>query len=324
MRRIGANLLILSLSGCRGAQSALAPAGEAAEHIATLYYWMVGSATVIWLLVIGLATFSIFSKKVYQRRVTGTLVIGGGAVFPTLILTGLLCYGLQMLPELNSPAPAGSLVIEVSGVRWWWRIRYLEQGREPVELANELVLPVNEPIEFKLNSEDVIHSFWIPSLGGKIDMFPGRRTRLKLLPLREGNYRGVCAEYCGTAHALMAFDVRVVSRAEFNQWLAGQYQSAREPLDDISRRGQHLFLSRGCSACHAIRGTRADGVVGPDLTHVGSRATIAASLLPNNVEQFHYWLVATSEIKPGAEMPQFDMLEPDEADALARYLRQLK
>ena len=152
---------------------------------------------------------------------------------------------------------------------------------EAVELANEIRLPVGEPVEFQLESPDVIHSFWIPSLGGKIDMIPGRVNRLALEPTRTGIFRGVCAEYCGTSHALMSFYVVVLEQEDFAAWLAHQHAPAQPPAQPLAARGQELFLANGCGACHTVRGTPADGVVGPDLTHVGSRLSLGAGILPN-------------------------------------------
>lgn len=146
----------------------------------------------IWLVVIGLAVYAIYYPGQHDIKKTRLIVIGGGAAFPTVVLTALLTYGLSILPDLQRPAPEGSQVIEVVGVRWWWRVRYRLPDGETVETANEIHLPVDEATEFKLTSEDVIHSFWIPSIGGKTDMIPGRENRLKLFPTRVGTYRGVC------------------------------------------------------------------------------------------------------------------------------------
>ncbi|RYD41586.1 MAG: c-type cytochrome, partial [Verrucomicrobiaceae bacterium] len=177
---------------------------------------------------------------------------------------------------------------------------------------------------FELVSPDVIHSFWIPSIGGKMDMIPGRRTRLALYPTRTGTFRGVCAEYCGGSHALMAFPVVVMEKEAFAQWLALQREPAPEPTDPLAARGRELFLSNGCSACHAIRGIGADGVVGPDLTHMGSRLSLGAGILPNDREAFHKWLADTDKVKPSVLMPHFRMLPPEDLQALAAYLESLQ
>jgi cytochrome c oxidase subunit 2 len=228
------------------------------------------------------------------------------------------------LPKLLAPAPEGSLRISVSGEQWWWRVRYDVAGNDPVVLANEIRLPVGEPVEFRLESPDVIHSFWIPSLGGKIDMIPGRVTRLSLTPTETGVFRGACAEYCGTSHALMSFDVVVHEKDDFARWLAHQQTEAVPPRVPSASRGQEVFLASGCGACHSIRGTPANGVIGPDLTHIGSRLSIGAGALPNNAESLLRWIARTEHVKPEVLMPEFGMLPDDELQAMASYLEGLK
>jgi len=195
---------VLLLAGCDGPQSALAPAGRGAERIADLFWWMAVGAGVVWLAVISLAVYSLHHPESHSQRGASLLIIGGGAVLPIVVLAGLLIYGLALMPNLLAPAPAGSLQIAVSGEQWWWWVRYLTSGSNDgaIELANEIRLPVGEPIEFQLDSPDVIHSFWIPAIGGKIDMMPGRLNRLTLQPTRTGIFRGVCAEYCGSLTSL--------------------------------------------------------------------------------------------------------------------------
>jgi cytochrome c oxidase subunit 2 len=315
----------LWLAACEGPQSALEPAGRSAERIADIFWWMTAGAVIIWLAVIALAFYCARAQlEASDRRRTNLLIIGGGVVVPTVILTALLIYGLMPLPALLAPAPEGSLRIAVSGEQWWWRVRYLPPGADPVELANEIRLPVGEPVEFHLESPDVIHSFWVPSLGGKVDMIPGRRTRLTLEPTKTGVFRGACAEYCGTSHALMSFYVEVMEKEEFNRWLARQAAPARAPAGPLAMRGQEAFVANGCGACHTIRGTPADGVVGPDLTHVGGRLSLGAGTLPNEPGDFVQWIAHTQDVKPGALMPAFGMLPPEELRALAAYLESLQ
>ncbi|PHQ32929.1 cytochrome c oxidase subunit II [Rhodopirellula bahusiensis] len=304
-------------------QSALDPAGTGADSIASLFWVMVVGGILIWLIVVGLAIYAILVPGRHDQKTTRLLVIGGGAVFPTIVLTALLTYGLAMLPELQRPAPEGSQVIEVAGVRWWWRVVYRLPNGTKVETANEIHLPVNEPVEFKLTSEDVIHAFWIPALGGKVDMMPGRENRLKLVPNRVGTYRGVCAEYCGEAHTQMAFDVIVESREDYDAWLSRLKKPVVQGSEAASE-GRQIFEAAGCGACHAIRGTSADGVVGPELTHFGSRRSIGASVLPNNSDNLIRWIAETHQVKPGVEMPAFETLSPDELRALSLYLGDLK
>ena len=315
----------LALAGCTGPLSALAPAGAAADAIATLFWWMAAGAVLIWLAFVALAVYAVSRRsRVLSRRAGGMLIIGGGIVFPLVVLTAVLVYGLALLPRLLAPAPGNSLKIAVSGEQWWWRVRYLGPGGSPVELANEVRLPVGEPVELSLASPDVIHSFWIPSLAGKMDMIPGRVTRLVLEPSRTGVFRGVCAEYCGIAHALMMFPVVVLERGEFARWLAQQAAPAAVPVSPDARRGGALFLASGCGACHTIRGSAARGAVGPDLTHVGSRLSLGAGILRNDPDTFVRWIARTEQVKPGVHMPAFGMLPADDLRALAAYLDSLE
>lgn len=312
-------------TGCDGPQSSLEPAGRGAEQIATLFWWMLGGGFLIWCVVIGLAVYAIkIAPRPHDPNRARLWIIGGGTIIPTLILTVLLIYGLAMLPGLVRPAPEGSLHIQVTGHQWWWRVRYPTSETETVELANEIRLPVGDAVQFDLQSEDVIHAFWIPALGGKVDMIPGRTTRLTLEPTRTGTFRGVCAEYCGSSHAFMAFDVVVMERQDFERWLEQQRRDALEPEDNAAIRGREIFLSRGCGACHAVRGTAADGVIGPDLTHIGSRESLAAGTMRNSVADFREWVAHNSSTKPDVNMPDFDMLADDELTALASYLEALQ
>ena len=316
---------LAGLTSCAGPQSALAPASRSAERIANLFWGMTAGSVVVLIAVIALTIYAlrVRSGTISERRAR-VLIIGGGALVPTLVLAGLLIYGLAMLPGLMAPAPPGSLRIVVTGEQWWWRVRYEPPGGEPIEAANEIRLPVGEPVQFELDSPDVIHSFWIPALGGKVDMIPGRRTRLALEPARTGVFRGVCAEYCGTAHAHMAFDVVVMEKPAFAGWLAQQRRPAAEPLDPLAARGRDHFFANGCAACHAIAGTGARGHVGPNLTHVGSRLSLGAGTVRNEPDGFIRWIQQTNQLKPGVHMPHFGMLPRDEVHALAAYLESLQ
>jgi cytochrome c oxidase subunit II len=317
---------VFLLAGCTGSQSAIEPAGRGAEEIADLFWWMTGGTAVIWVGMVVLTIYAIRARHDERgERRAKILIIGGGALIPTVVLAGLLIYVLSMLPRLIAPAPEGSLRISVTGEQWWWRVRYHPHlGGEAVELANEIRLPVGEPVEFELDSPDVIHSFWIPSLGGKMDMIPGRRTRLVLEPTRTGTFRGVCAEFCGTSHAFMAFDVVVMEREDFARWLDAQRQPSAQSAEPLAARGRDQFLTNGCAACHTIRGTEAKGIVGPDLTHIGSRRSVGAGILPNDVGGFMRWLGETDRVKPDVLMPHFRMLPEDELRALAAYLESLQ
>ena len=315
----------LVLAGCEGPQSALDPSGRGAEQIAVLFWWLAGGAVLVWLIVLGLAFYAIRIKpETHSERQTKLLVIGGGALFPTLVLAGYLIYGLAMIPDLTVQPAEDRAHITVTGELWWWRVRYHTADGREVELANELRLPVDERVVLRLESPDVIHSFWVPSLTGKMDMIPGRTTRLALEPTRTGTFRGACGEYCGTAHTLMNFYVVVQEREEYEAWLARQAAPAEAPATPLERQGRAAFLANGCGACHAVRGTPADGVVGPDLTHVGSRLSLGAGILPNEHDDFLRWIAETEAIKPDVHMPAFGMLPEDDLNAMAAYLEGLE
>ena len=319
-------LLGAGLAGCSGTQSALAPAGREATQLAALFWWMLAGSLVIWFAVVVLAYRAVRHQPQATTASRARIyIIGGGVILPTVVLTALLAGGLSQLPELLAPAPPGSLRVAVSGEQWWWRIEYHSANGEPVVTANEIRLPVDQPVQFELSSPDVIHAFWIPSLGGKIDMIPGRTTRLKLHPTQTGVFRGVCAEYCGDSHALMAFPVVVMEPEAFEEWLEQERQDARPAsTDEAILRGERSFLASGCGACHTIRGTPARGVTGPDLTHVGRRLSLGAATLGNEPADFIRWLSETDKVKPGVLMPHFGMLPESELEALAAYLDSLQ
>jgi cytochrome c oxidase subunit 2 len=312
------------LAGCDGPQSALVPAGAGASRIDGLFWLMTIGLAIIWVATVALAIYAYTSRKAHGVRSARLVIVGGGVVLPVIVLTGLLVYGLAMMPALlPSDAPA-SVRIRVTGHQYWWRVRYLRGDEVAFELANELRLPRGQRVALELESRDVIHSFWIPSLGGKVDMIPGRTTRLVLEPTTAGVFRGTCAEYCGTSHALMSFYAIVEEPDRFERWFAAEAGTATPPSTPAAMRGAAELLANGCGACHAIRGTGANGVVGPDLTHVGSRHSLAAGILPNDVGAFRRFLTRTGDVKPGVHMPAFGMLPPATVDALAAYLEGLQ
>lgn len=317
--------LALPLVGCRGPQSALDPAGEGASRIASLFEVMAVGAALVWVAMVLLTVYAIRANpEAHGRKRRAAFIVGGGVVVPTVTLTALLVYGLAMLPSLVAPAPDGSLRIDVTGEQWWWRVRYPRPDGTFIELANELHLPRGEVVDVRLDSADVIHSFWVPSLGGKLDMFPGRVNRLALRPTRDGIYRGACAEYCGASHALMGFHAVVEDRARFDQWLAHQGEDAQAPEGDLAARGRDLFLATGCGACHAVRGTPARAAIGPDLTHVGSRQGLGAATLGTARADFTRWITHTDTLKPGVTMPNFRMLPRGDVEAIATWLEGLR
>jgi cytochrome c oxidase subunit 2 len=287
--------------------------------LVTLFWIMLVGSAVLWAAVIALALYAARADPAYfTDRFGASLILWGGAVFPTGVLAVLLTYGLWLMPDMRTAGDG--LRISVTGEQYWWRVRYEPKQGTSFVSANEVRLPVGERVEFMLDSADVIHSFWIPSLGGKLDMIPGRTNRLVLQATKPGVYRGVCAEFCGPSHALMALSVVAMERPEFDRWMETQSASASPAIG----RGAELFLANGCGACHAVRGTEAHGLIGPDLTHFGGRRSVGAGILPNTSDNIVRFIRETEAIKPGSRMPSYNMLSEEEATAIAGYLRSLR
>ena len=326
MRDLSAILLMSTccLAGCGGPQSALEPAGRDAERMASLFVWLTFGFASIWLAVLALFLYAPRARRENSERFANPLILGGGVALPVVVLSLLMLVGFSDLPRILAPAPDNTLTIDVSGSQWWWRVRYHIRNRESVELANEIHLPRGRRLNTLVASVDVVHSFWIPSLAGKMDMIPGRINRLAIEPTRMGTFRGVCAEYCGTSHARMGLIAVVSDQQTFDAWLSNQAQPARRPTDPIAVRGQGAFFARGCNVCHTIRGTDAVGVSGPDLTHVGSRRSLAAGMLPMNRDELGRWISHTEILKPGVHMPAFSNLPREDLDGLAAYLAHLQ
>jgi cytochrome c oxidase subunit 2 len=253
------------------------------------------------------------------------LIIVGGIVFPVVTLSGTLVYGLTLMKAtVLSAEEAPSVRLSVSGEQWWWRVNYITSDGQQFESANEIRIPVGRPVRIELTSTDVIHSLWIPKLAGKLDMIPGRKTILNLFATTPGVSRGQCAEYCGGAHAFMALYVVAVPAEEFDSWLANEQQPARDGSDPDFLAGRMLFLSHGCGGCHTIRGTSAVGTIGPDLTHLGSRMSLAAATLPNDEAAIARWIADNQHIKPANRMPPFGIFRQSELASISRYLSGLK
>jgi len=315
------------LGGCgRDAQSVLAPKGVQAEQIAQLAWLLFGFGAFALAIVMS-ATWLAIRGSSRARRILAqeNAIISLGIVFPAVTLTLLLGYGVWLMrSQLVLASDRNAIGIEVVGEQWWWRIAYSAPDGTPIASANEIRIPVGVPVAFKLRAADVIHSFWVPSLGGKVDMIPGRTTHLRLTAARPGIYRGQCAEYCGGPHALMAFEVVAMPAADYAAWLQRAVAPATAPASEAERRGQSLFLATGCGACHTVRGTSAAGTLGPDLTHVGSRRSVGIDTLPLSRENLVRFITGGQHVKPGNLMPEFRVLQPPELDALAAYLISLK
>jgi cytochrome c oxidase subunit 2 len=307
-------------------QSVLAPMGPDAARIAALAGLLFAGAVVVMLIVVAALWVAMRGSAAARRHLAGDkAVLVGGIVFPVVTLSALLTYGLWVMrASIASSDISGSMHVEIVGEQWWWRVAYRDADGSRIDSANEIRIPAGREVVFTLKSADVIHSFWVPSLGGKVDMIPGRTHTLRLAADRPGIYRGQCAEYCGGAHAMMALEVVALPEAEFAAWLAAERAPAAEPADETGRKGRTLFLAGGCGACHAIRGTSAAGVVGPDLTRVGGRRFIAAATLPTSRDNLARFIADGQHVKPGNGMPPFRIFSAAELDAVATYLAGLK
>ena len=289
-------------------QSILNAHGPDAAIIAEMSWVLIIGALAIFVAVMAIAAYAVFGAR-RSLLSSPTLIVGGGIVFPVVTLSALLVYSLVRASALHPEAP-GALRIEVVGEQWWWRVRYPD-----FETANEIRIPVGRPVLLELKSADVIHSFWVPALAGKLDMIPGKTNRLRVRADRAGEFRGQCAEYCGGPHAQMALYVVAVPQDDFARWADAQ----RRPAETANP----LFTSH-CGACHTVRGTAAAGARGPDLTHVGGRLSIGAGILPNNAGSLAGWIASSQHLKPGNLMPSFEDFSGAQLRELAAYLEGLK
>ena len=298
------------------------PAGPYSEPVTTLAWALLLGGTAVLLVVLAALWAALFGSAKLKARLGGERAIWIlGFAFPAVVLTGLLVWGLMLTSSLSATRVTGQeMRVKIIGEMWWWRVHYQdEEGRETLREANELHIPVGTPVLLELEAADVIHSFWVPRLGGKMDMIPGRTNRLLIQADKPGIYKGQCAEYCGGPHALMGFIVVAHAPADFARWRA-----SRLPASEGKAPGLSLFLSSGCAACHTIRGTSANGLAGPDLTHVGSRHTLGAGILPNNPGTMAGWIADAQAIKPGNRMPAYHQFSGEELRAVSDYLVTLK
>jgi cytochrome c oxidase subunit 2 len=324
---VGAALLavIVPVSGSAAPLSTLEPAGVDAQRISDFFWWMATAAAVVWFAALGFLAYCLRTPlRPRPAPAPRRVVVTGGVVLPTVLLAGLVGGIVPHTDDFVDTAVAGdALRVQVGGEQWWWRVRYPRPGGAGIELANQVRLPRGRTTHVELSSDNVIHAFWVPSIAGKIDMIPGRTTYLTLEPTRTGTFRGVCAEYCGTSHARMTFDVVVVEPDEFERWLAAEAAPANLPASADARRGAAAFTDSGCGGCHTVRGTAAAGIIGPDLTHVGGRRARSGGL-PHAGDDLEAWLRAPDHVKPGALMPPFAALGTPRLQALTAYLRELR
>jgi cytochrome c oxidase subunit 2 len=306
--------------------SAIDAAGRDAANIEHLWRIFVAVCTVVYLLVLGAASVALFRR----RREGGSAGERSAkrAVTTASAITVLIMFGLLVASIVTGRSLAGisrpSVMIELTGHQWWWQVDYdhVEKNRR-FATANEIYIPVGEPVRIKLRTSDVIHSFWVPALHGKRDLITGHDGEINLRADRAGTYRGQCAEFCGLQHAKMTLWVTALPAADFAKWAESQRSSARMPSTPEERKGEEVFLNASCPICHNIAGTDASGRTAPDLTHFGSRRTIAAGSLPNNRANLADWITDPQHVKPGSFMPHSTM-ERAELDALITYLESLR
>ncbi|OLP57929.1 cytochrome c oxidase subunit II [Xaviernesmea oryzae] len=321
-------LLLLLLTGCTNPQSALNAEGSSALALKDLILLIVLVCTLIWLAVVGFLLWSLTRRREAARQDPQTERRMRRSVYTALAITALIVAGLT-LASFNATRhlDAGEgpeVVIRVKAQQWWWQFTYPNADGEPAfQSANELHIPVGRRIRLELEALDVVHSLWIPSLAGKLDMIPGRKNILTLQALRPGTYRGQCAEFCGLQHSHMAFAVVAETAADYQRWWLAQAAPASLPQTEEARAGQAVFMAKPCAACHTIRGTEARGSTGPDLTHVGSRATIGAGLLERTRGSLAAWIADPQTLKPGNNMPLVP-LSSDELRQVSAYLDALK
>ncbi|HYI29203.1 MAG TPA: cytochrome c oxidase subunit II [Bradyrhizobium sp.] len=320
-------LIMVLAAGCRDGQSALTPHGVQAAEIAQLSWALFAGGAFILLVVIAATWIAVRGPAAFRQRLaTQRLVVAGGIVFPAVVLTSLLFFNVALMDSSArvSADKLDTVPVAVSGEQWWWRVTYSSPAGALFASANEIRIPVGRDVVFTLSSADIIHSFWVPSLAGKVDMIPGRQTRLRVHATRPGVFRGPCAEYCGGPHALMALQVTAMPAHDFDAWLAREQGDAVEPRSDTEREGQALFLASGCGSCHAVRGTSAAGAIGPDLTHLGSRRSIGADTLPLDRDNLVRFIAEGQRVKPGNKMPEFRIFTEAQRNALAAYLLSVK
>jgi cytochrome c oxidase subunit II len=315
-------------------QSALDPAGPAATRILDLFWLFAGVCGVVYLLVIAALVWAVVRRRArggaaepypeagVERRLGR--VVGGAVGVTVVILAVFVVASFATDRSLARLAEPEDLQIQVIGHQWWWEVRY-EHGlpSRSFTTANEIHIPVGRTVRVRLSSPDVIHSFWVPNLHGKTDLIPGLDNETMLRADRAGVYRGQCAEYCGLQHAHMGLLVIADEPDAFGAWYERQLKPATEPAGDIERRGRDLFLASSCVMCHRIRGTLAGATVGPDLTHLASRQTLAAGTLPNTRGHLGAWIADPQHIKPGTNMP-IPGIDGSALNPLVSYLSSLE
>jgi len=318
---------------CGGNQNMFNPQGPPARSIASLGWFLLGLLGAVYLLVLIALAMALLRRRhdsdmspAATARITRNVTIATGLTALTLVALAVASVAADR--GLNSPSGPGAITVDVIGHQWWWDFQYRDVSPSDfVTSPNELHIPVGVPVVLKAQSRDVIHSFWVPNLHGKRDLIPGVITNTWIQADNPGVYRGQCAEFCGHQHAHMAFTVVAEPMDKFQEWIQHQRQPAIEPSQgpagDQARRGRDVFMQSPCVTCHTIRGTDAGSHVGPELTHVSSRLTLAAGTLPNTRGHLAGWISNAQSVKPGSRMPAVS-LPADDLQNVIVYLRSLR
>jgi cytochrome c oxidase subunit 2 len=317
------------LAACDTPMQMFSTDSDAAARVTRLTWFMVGLSVVVFSIVMIAMGMAVRRNRqgsatdVDLSRPGVRPILIGGIVLPALVLTTIFFVAETALRRV--PVTPPTLTINVTGHQWWWELEYaLPALSDRFRAANEIHIPVNQPVRLLLTSSDVIHSFWVPRLQGKIDVIPGDTNELRLMATVPGTYTGTCAEFCGVQHARMGITVVVDDSANFAGWLSNQLADGRAPTDSLTAHGQSLFVSGACALCHTVRGTPAQAQIAPDLTHVGSRRTIAAGTLPTNAGSLEAWIANAQGVKHGAQMPRLAEITGPHLRAIATYVAALK
>jgi cytochrome c oxidase subunit II len=297
----------------------LDPHGPEAQRLAGVWWLMFAMAAAVYVVVAGLILVAIVRGRRPSRLSDGGFIWIGGIVVPVVILGVLAAVTVTTTGDVRNPQ-RGALRIEVVGKRWWWDVDYPDAG---VRTANEIHVPVGRQVELGLDSDNVIHSWWVPELAGKVDLIPGQHNVLRFTAGSPGVYRGECAEFCGIQHAHMDFVVVADPPSTFDRWLARRQLPVTTPTDDQEALGQLVFNREACAGCHTIKGTPAHGTVGPDLSDVGSRRWIGAVTVPNTRRYLAAWIADSQALKPGDLMPPIELSASD-LRAVVAYLESLR
>lgn len=318
--------LMFLLNACSGNtfQSTWHPVSEVAKDIKDLTWFLIIMTTFVFIVTMVLMIFALKKKKEGAKSYTpdDKFILWAGLYIPTVILIGTLIWSLQSslkISEVNKEKPV--INIKVTSHQFWWEVEYPDHN---IITANEIYVPINTNVRFELIAKDVIHSFWIPNIHGKIDMLPEHKTYLSINMDKVGSYRGQCAEFCGYQHALMAFPLKALTESDFNQWVNRHQRKEAVVLTEDQTIGKEIYIRESCHTCHAVKGTDFVGKTGPDLTHIATRLSLGAGTIPNNRENLGKWIINSQKIKPLNRMPSYNTLPKEDLQKLLDYLESLK